>query len=156
MQQSQHRQLRNKTYDVWPSPILCPRFKSFFNLRFVLFPLPFLAPAPVSANTPLHNSSAVTVNTPVKQLYLRKLLFNNLLFLYIRLLKKLPCLVCCHAASGNNASVVFLWRAPHPNWDVWTAPVRVWSEDAPETPVKARIWSDTEACAEKHHFELVK
>lgn len=29
-----------------------------------------------------------------------------------------------------------LWRAPHPNWDVWTAPARVWSEDAPETPAK--------------------
>lgn len=60
------------------------------------------------------------------------------LFSYLRLLKKLLCLVCCHAASGNSGSVVFLWRAAHPNWDVWTAPARVWSEDAPETPAKAR------------------
>lgn len=43
-----------------PSPILCPRFRSLFSLRLVLFPRPFLPPAPVSANTPLHSSSAVT------------------------------------------------------------------------------------------------
>lgn len=29
---------------------------------------------------------------------------------YLHLLKKLLCLVCCHAAAGNRGSTVFLWR----------------------------------------------
>lgn len=49
--------------DVVPSPMLCPRFRSLLSLRLILFPRPFLDPAPVSAKTPFHNCSAVTVNT---------------------------------------------------------------------------------------------
>ena len=67
IQESQDKNLQRlkerQTNDVSPSPILCPRFRSLFSLRLALFPRPFLAPAPDSANTPFHNSSAVTVKT---------------------------------------------------------------------------------------------
>lgn len=67
IQESQDKNLQRlkerQTDDVSPSPILCPRFRSFFSLRLVLFPRPFLPLAPDSANTPFHNSSAVTVKT---------------------------------------------------------------------------------------------
>lgn len=49
-----------------PSPISRPRFKSLFILRLVLFPLPFLAPEPVSANTPFQSSTAVTAGAHKK------------------------------------------------------------------------------------------
>lgn len=44
-----------------PSPMIWPLFKSFLLFLLVLLPLPFLAPAPVSAKAPFHSSSAVTV-----------------------------------------------------------------------------------------------
>lgn len=40
--------------------MICPLFKSFLFFFFVLLPLPFLAPAPVSAKAPFQSSSAVT------------------------------------------------------------------------------------------------
>ena len=40
--------------------MIWPLFKSFLFFFFVLLPLPFLAPAPVSANAPFQSSSAVT------------------------------------------------------------------------------------------------
>lgn len=48
-----------------PSPMIWPLFKSFLLFFLVLLPLPFRAPAPVSARAPFHSSSAVTVMTQV-------------------------------------------------------------------------------------------
>ena len=61
--------------------MIWPLFKSFLLFFLVLLPLPFLAPAPVSAKAPFHSSSAVTVRGQVLQHFLKQRLRPSDLFL---------------------------------------------------------------------------
>lgn len=48
---------------IFPTPIICPRFKSRIRIRPAPLPRPFLAPALLTEVTDFHNFSAGTVRT---------------------------------------------------------------------------------------------
>lgn len=133
--------------------MICPLFRSFFILRLVLFPRPFLAPEPDSANTPFHSSSAVTAHThthmhththahAVRHLFLAHCLVHSPRRpKHSRLLKKLPCLLCCHAVGGHRGAAGPLCRGARlASWDAWTAPRPQSRGAAPEGRDRGALW----------------
>jgi len=75
----------------------------------------------------------------------------KVIFVRLHLLKKLPCLVCCHVVGGISVEAGCLWRdaaeARLVKWDMWTAPTTVRSDEAPER----ETWTTRKTMYKKQH-----
>lgn len=99
--------------------MIWPLFKSFLFFFFVLLPLPFLAPAPVSANAPFQSSSAVTAMKQVcclKFCILKAMIYSLLLNKMARSYSMYTLVVTLERQQSHSAFHTVTFGKPKKRW----------------------------------------